>query len=112
MSPTEPLLPAGPADADVPSLPPPPPSIQLTPLLGNAQSDHMQTLHSLYASQVATLVWTSEAEGSIDSDRRGVIVGIALQNVAEKGHEGGLSEHERGVFHGVMAMVKDLLARS
>ncbi|EKM55337.1 uncharacterized protein PHACADRAFT_255891 [Phanerochaete carnosa HHB-10118-sp] len=90
-------------------LPPPPPSIHLTPLLGSAPSEHLQTLHSLYAAQVATLVWTSNAEGMMGGDRRAVIVGIALRPLPGAGDEGSPSERERQVFHGVMAAVRSLL---
>ncbi|KAF8481410.1 hypothetical protein JB92DRAFT_3038627 [Gautieria morchelliformis] len=58
-------------------LPSPPPSIQLTLLLGSGPSEHIQTLHSLYASQAGTLVWLS-AEGN-GGERRPVVVGIALK---------------------------------
>ncbi|KAI0345161.1 hypothetical protein BDW22DRAFT_1354053 [Trametopsis cervina] len=89
------------------SLPPPPPAIQLTPLLGHAQSEHMQTLHTLYASQAATLVWIAEASGIMAPERRGVIVGVALKRSPE---DGRASEYEQKIFHGVMGMLKELLA--
>ncbi|GJE87142.1 hypothetical protein PsYK624_032250 [Phanerochaete sordida] len=102
--------PALPADSSEVPLPPPPPSIHLTPLLGNAPTEHLQTLHSLYAAQVATLVWTSSADGLVGDSRRAIIVSIALRPVP--GAEGGesLSEHERRMFHGIMAVVRTLLA--
>ncbi|KAF8511370.1 hypothetical protein JB92DRAFT_2934750 [Gautieria morchelliformis] len=59
------------------SLSSPPPSIQSTPLLGSGPSEHIQTLHSLYASHAATLVWLS-AEGH-GGERKPVVVGIALR---------------------------------
>lgn len=106
---TAPLLPPEPsADPSEPSLPPPSPSIQLTPVLGQAPSEHGQTLHSLYASQIATLLWTAEAAGALDSGRRGVIVGIALQ----KSPEEESTQHEQKVFVGVMRMVTELLKQS
>ncbi|KAI0810970.1 hypothetical protein BC629DRAFT_1589711 [Irpex lacteus] len=106
---TAPLLPPEPsADPSEPSLPPPSPSIQLTPVLGQAPSEHGQTLHSLYASQIATLIWTAEAAGALDSGRRGVIVGIALQ----KSPEEESTQHEQKVFVGVMRMVTELLKQS
>ncbi|KAI0093698.1 hypothetical protein BDY19DRAFT_989250 [Irpex rosettiformis] len=104
---TAPLLPTEPSPnpSDI-SLPPPSPSIQLTPVLGQAPSEHDQTLHSLYASQIATLVWTAEAAGALDSGRRGVIVGIALRKSSgEEGSTGG----EQRVFIGAMGMVTELL---
>ncbi|KAF8505030.1 hypothetical protein BU17DRAFT_58120 [Hysterangium stoloniferum] len=83
-------------------LPTPPPSIKLTPLMGSAPSEHMHTLHSLYASQVATLVWLSaESRGGM---RKPIIVGIALR-------KGGISDEalERKTFMGVMQMIKEIL---
>ena len=76
-----PLLPPpppDPSDPNVISLPTPPASLQLTPLLASAPSERVQTLHSLYASQIATLVWTMEESSILESDRRAVVVGIAL----------------------------------
>jgi len=104
---TTPLLPAPLLDPTRPNdqpLPPPPAAIQLTPLLGNAPSEHMQTLHSLYASQIATIVWTAESEGSLEVHRRDVVVGIALRK-----SDGG--DGERKVFVGIMALLRDLLAQ-
>ncbi|GBE82165.1 hypothetical protein BKA93DRAFT_219783 [Sparassis latifolia] len=111
--PTAPLLPApppNPLQPNVTPLPVPPTSIQLTPLLGNAPSDRLHTLYSLYASQIATVLWAEEAGNLLQGDRRGVVVGIALHKTAET-EDDGLTEHEREVFHGVMDMVRDLLRR-
>ncbi|OBZ75807.1 hypothetical protein A0H81_04307 [Grifola frondosa] len=93
---TIPLLPPPPPDPSQPNvfpLPVPPPSIQLTPLLGNAPSQRLHTLHSLYTSQIATLVWTAEAEGPVDTDRRAVVVGIALVQSAETA-DTALTDHD------------------
>ncbi|KIJ69306.1 hypothetical protein HYDPIDRAFT_79659 [Hydnomerulius pinastri MD-312] len=90
------------------SLPSPPAAIQLTPLLGGAPSEHMQTLHSLYASQIAILVWLAEAEELVGADRRSVVVGIALRKSTSAGGE-GLSEEERKMFHGIMSTLRSLL---
>lgn len=68
----------------------------------------MQTLHSLYAAQIATIIWTAESEGVLEVDRRNVIVGIALQK-SEGGDSDGLSEQERNLFVGVMEMLRDSL---
>jgi len=75
-------------------------------LLGSAPSEHLQTLHSLYVTQIATLVWISEPETAMGSGRKGVVVGLALkkQEVGE-----GLSENERDVFYGIMSLVQDML---
>jgi len=110
---TTPLLPAplpDPAHPNHHPLPPPPAAIQLTPLLGNAPSEHMQTLYSLYASQIATIVWTAESEGPLEVHRRGVVVGLALRKLdSNDGQQ--LTEGERRVFVGVMGMLRDLLAQ-
>ncbi|KAF9651429.1 hypothetical protein BDM02DRAFT_3163009 [Thelephora ganbajun] len=90
------------------TLPPPPPSIQLTSLLGSAPTDHLRTLYALYASQVATIIWTAEANGLMDERRRSVVLGLALKRSEEEENE-GLSEAERETFHQVMSMVKDLV---
>lgn len=84
-------------------LPAPSPAIQLTSLLGSAPSEHLQTLYSLYASQIATIVWTEEAQHGLDGQRRSVVVGLALYR-----HEGD-GDGEREVFEGVMSMIYDLL---
>ncbi|KAJ7581321.1 hypothetical protein C8J56DRAFT_262383 [Mycena floridula] len=93
---------------DPAALPTPSPAIQLTPLLGNGPSEHLQTLHSLYASQIATIIWTTEAEMDLAFSRRSVIVGIALRKATSNE---GLSDLERKVFSGVMAMVKELVGK-
>ncbi|KAG7447892.1 uncharacterized protein BT62DRAFT_946645 [Guyanagaster necrorhizus] len=99
-----------PADPIAISLPPPPPAIQLTPLLGNAPSEHLQTLHNLFASQIATLVWAAEEESIIRPSRQSVIVGIALQK-SDVNEGVGLSDTERATFLGVMDMVQRLLVQ-
>ena len=108
---TAPLLEQPSPDEEEPNasvLPPPPPSIQLTPLLGSAPTDHLRTLYALYASQVATIVWVAEAGGLTDERRRSVIVGLALRKSGEDEGQ-GLSVVERETFHQVMGMVKDLV---
>jgi proteasome assembly chaperone 3 len=82
-------------------LPAPPAGIQLTPLLGGGSSEHLQTLHSLYAAQIATIIWVEEAKRSLAVDRRSVVVGIALRR-ARATEGGGLDADERNTFHGVM----------
>lgn len=107
---TAPLLgqPSPDEEPNASALPPPPPSIQLTPLLGSAPTDHLRTLYALYASQVATIVWTAEAGGLMDERRRSVIVGLALKKSGEE-EDQGLSIAERETFHQVMGMVRDLV---
>ncbi|KAJ7111539.1 hypothetical protein C8R43DRAFT_903991 [Mycena crocata] len=108
---TTPLFPAiqDPAQPNVRALPEPPASIQLTPLLGNAPSEHLRTLHSLYAAQIATIIWTAGSSNPLEVSRRSVIVGIALRKSESSGDE-GLTENERSVFTGVMSMVSELVA--
>jgi proteasome assembly chaperone 3 len=94
--------------SDSPPLPPPPPGIRLTPLFGSAPSEDIRTLHSLYASQIATIVWSAEAAGHLAPLRRKVLVGIALKKVADAG-ESVPSPGERRVFMGVMTTLQDAL---
>ncbi|KAI0723953.1 hypothetical protein C8T65DRAFT_628008 [Cerioporus squamosus] len=113
---TMPLLPAPPPDPEQPNivpLPVPPPSLQLTPLLGSAPTERIHTLHSLYASQIATLVWTLEEASVMEADRRAVVVGIALAKTSGAVDSSSeLSSYDRRVFYGVMEMVRDLLAQN
>ncbi|KAJ7109455.1 hypothetical protein C8R44DRAFT_713558 [Mycena epipterygia] len=90
-------------------LPSPPASIQLTPLLGNAPSQHVQTLHSLYAAQIATILWTVGSSNPLEVSRKSVVVGIALRR-SDENEDGGLTENERIVFAGVMSMILELVA--
>jgi proteasome assembly chaperone 3 len=69
----------------------------------------MQTLHSLYAAQIAMIIWTAESDGPLEVDRRNVVVGIALQTSDGAGSD-DLSQEEREVFMGVMDMLRDSLA--
>lgn len=111
---TMPLLPPPPPDPSQPNvvpLPIPPPSLQLTPLLGSAPSERIQTLHSLYTSQIATLVWTMEGADLLEVDRRPVVVGLALAKTAGPANSSELTPQDRKVFYGVMEMVRELLAR-
>ncbi|KAG8217712.1 hypothetical protein J3R82DRAFT_5868, partial [Butyriboletus roseoflavus] len=75
-------------------LPSPSPAIQLTPIFGSAPSVHMQTLYSLYAAQIATLVWLATG-----GEPRSVVVGIALWR----------SEEEQQNFYGVMEALQTML---
>ncbi|RDB21439.1 hypothetical protein Hypma_011672 [Hypsizygus marmoreus] len=109
---TTPLPPPPPApDTTQPNrqpLPPPPAAIQLTPLLGSAPSEHMQTLFSLYASQIATIVWVQQSTHSLTPSRRSVVVGLALRK-SEETEDGGITEREKTVFEGVMSMLYEVL---
>jgi proteasome assembly chaperone 3 len=68
----------------------------------------MHTLYALYASQIATIIWTVESKGALQASRRSVIVGLALRKFDEP-IEIGLTEHERSTFQRVMTMLYELL---
>ncbi|KAG2020249.1 hypothetical protein CC2G_005614 [Coprinopsis cinerea AmutBmut pab1-1] len=91
------------------TIPTPSPAIQLTPLLGSSISEHQQTLHSLYASQIATIVWDERSQFSIEGHRRSVVVGIALKRVEVDGPGCELSENERATFRGIMTWLQDIV---
>lgn len=82
-------------NASLAALPPPPASIALTPLLGSPPN---ATMHDVYVSQIATLVWWSLQLAR--APRRPVVVGLALKRIPEDEYE---LERER--FAGVMDMV-------
>ncbi|KAF4615031.1 hypothetical protein D9613_003115 [Agrocybe pediades] len=107
---TAPLLPSqqDPSQPNKIQLPEPSPAIQLTPLLGGSPSPHLQDLYSLYASQIATIIWTEESKVGLEGIRRGVVVGLALYKQGG-GQEDENASGEREVFEGVMEMVYDLL---
>ena len=81
----------------------PSPSIEQKPLFGSAPSVHASTLYALYASHIATLVWSSERSES----RRNVIVGLALRDLGSDKNSTTLSEEERVTFKGVSKMILD-----
>ncbi|KAF9500418.1 hypothetical protein BDN71DRAFT_1440468 [Pleurotus eryngii] len=109
ISSTAPLLvPSDAPDADEDQLPQPPPSIQLTPLMGSTQSDHMHTLNSLYASQIATLVWLAEEE-ALRPIRRNVVVGLALRRTDSETIP-ALVDVEKRTFIQIMGVVGEALA--
>ena len=109
------LAPAPPLDPDEPNvipLPPAPAGIEIVPFLGTASTEHIRTLHSLYASQAATLVWaSSETAGLLEVDRKDVVVGIALRRDNRTHSGSGLTEYERRMFHGIMGLVKEVLVQ-
>jgi hypothetical protein len=67
----------------------------------------MQTLQSLYASQIATIIWTEESRMGLESFRRSVVIGLALAKSNEQ--ETGEGRSQREVFEGVISMVHMLL---
>ncbi|KAI6118878.1 hypothetical protein EDD16DRAFT_1535054 [Pisolithus croceorrhizus] len=102
------LASSGASDSSRLALPAPPPALQLMPLFGSASSEHLRSLHSLYAAQVATLVWCAGGQALGGSDRRSVIVGIALRQSTQTAEE-GFDEHERETFHRTMQTLADML---
>jgi hypothetical protein len=92
-------------------LPPPSSAIQLTPLLGGAPSEHMQTLQSLYTAQIATIVWIAESDNPLEVVRRNVIVGIALRK-SDCDDVDKSSQYEKEMFRGVMKMLQHSLANN
>uniref|UniRef100_A0A0W0FLK6 Proteasome assembly chaperone 3 n=1 Tax=Moniliophthora roreri TaxID=221103 RepID=A0A0W0FLK6_MONRR len=112
---TVPLLPIPPPDSAQPNaqrLPPVPTAIQLINLLGHAPSDHLRTLHNLYASQIASILWYLEADGPVSQrTRRNVVVGIALRKSESVVNSTGPSGIERNLFTAVMVMVEELWAK-
>jgi len=77
-------VPTHPEDQPYLTVPPPPPSIELTPLLGHPPSSTLHTYYNLLASQLSTLVWLSEEgpeSGNVGGAliRRPVVVGLALK---------------------------------
>ncbi|WVF72962.1 hypothetical protein IAT40_007780 [Kwoniella sp. CBS 6097] len=102
-------------------LPPPPPALSLTPLLGSPPNP---TLHDLYTSQIATLVFFALESGG--NPRRPVVVGLSLKRISassssagsashgdvdEQGDDDrdeggiGLSDEERARYAGIMELV-------
>jgi proteasome assembly chaperone 3 len=96
-------------DQDEESFPAPSPATQLTPLLGSSASEHQQTLHSLYAAQIATIVWDETSQFSIQGTRRSVIVGIALKKRGNEGEGCELSDSERATFREIVKTVQKVV---
>ena len=87
-----------------PVLPEPPVSIELSPLMGTAQSAGHKTMLDIYASHIATLVWSSPP-----SYRFPVVVGLAIRKRSSpsEGNEISVEEEEREHFFEIMEMVKE-----
>ncbi|KAF9535275.1 hypothetical protein CPB83DRAFT_801489 [Crepidotus variabilis] len=105
--PTAPLLDkvSDPEQPNALSFPEPSPAIEQTPILGRSPSEDLQTLHSLYVAQIATIIWTEEAKLRSDS-RRSVVVGLAFAKQAES-----QQALEREQFESIMTLVYDLVNR-
>ncbi|SRR5258708_15695198 len=98
---------------------PPPPSIELTPLLGHPPSSTLYTYYNLLASQLSTLVWLSE-EGPEGGNlggavRRPIVVGLALkrrQGDDNDGLGGSIVDNESLMekqYRGIVNAVQSLL---
>lgn len=87
------------------------PAIEVTQLSGSAQTPHMGTLYSLYATHIATLLWTLNApQVTNDDDRRNVVVGIALKKSQDASDDdAGLSIEEQTTYKGLMQMIVEYL---
>lgn len=88
------------------ALPKPPPAVELSKVFGAAPSDEGDVLYSLYASQIAAMIWTNDSEDAIGGERRNVIVGLALKKVQ---NEGVPAEDDREIYAEVVEMVMELL---
>lgn len=106
---TVPLLPSKSTEDGYPLIEPSP-AIELTSLFGSAPSHHIATLHSLYASHIATLLWTMASQRGDGGDRRNIVVGLALKRSQEyQGEDARLSAGEQTTFKGVVEMIVELL---
>jgi len=66
-------------------------------------------LYSLYASQIAAFVWSSESK---NAPKRPIIVGIALKKPPvqrDETEDDTLTEEERSLFVDVMKMLQQIL---
>ncbi|KAG7092570.1 hypothetical protein E1B28_008918 [Marasmius oreades] len=114
LPPTTPLLPAATADpleSNTRQLPPIPAATHLTSLLGHAPSEYRHTLHNLYASQIASLIWNMAPEDPTSQARKTIIVGIALQKSKTNDDTSSPTETEKETFTGVMRTVQELLEK-
>ena len=68
----------------------------------------MHTLHSLYTSQIATIVWTQAALNALETSRRSVVVGLALRKSDDPSGE-GVTEREKELFQNIMSALVELL---
>ena len=85
-------------------------------MLGNAPSDSEAALYSLYASQIATIVWSylndpanSKEQGG--NSLRPVIVGLALKRAPSVDGGQSVTDQKRTTFTAIMEMVVELLQK-
>ncbi|PVG04868.1 hypothetical protein CPB86DRAFT_868738 [Serendipita vermifera] len=88
------------------SLPEPPVSIVLTPLLGTAPSPHLQALTDIYVSQIATLIWCSNP-----ASRPPVIVGFNMVRPKQLEEEESTNDMDREKYLLVMDVILEMLTQ-
>lgn len=97
--------PSSDSEATSTHFPPPPPAIELTPLLGHPPSEELHTFYNLLVSQLSTIIWHSE--GSEYGFRRPVVVGLALKkSKGDEEDEGRLERQFRGICEAVTEMLR------
>ncbi|GAA5882101.1 hypothetical protein JCM16303_005602 [Sporobolomyces ruberrimus] len=107
-------LPRPSSGSSQPSLPPPHPSLVLSPLFGVPPTPHVQALHDLYASQIATILFEKMSTETQGFEVKPVVLGIGLKRTREedeRGQESGISDEERETFMQVMEMVKECISQ-
>ncbi|GAA6004669.1 hypothetical protein JCM11491_002187 [Sporobolomyces phaffii] len=105
-------------DATASSLPPPHPSLVLSPLFGVPPSPHVSALHDLYASQIASNLFDKMSRDTHGLEVKPVVIGIGLKRTRDEpdGTDGngdddasGISDRERDTFMQVMEMVNECI---
>ncbi|GAA5832016.1 hypothetical protein JCM3766R1_003687 [Sporobolomyces carnicolor] len=107
-----PSLPRPLSDTSSSSLPPPHPSLVLSPLFGVPSSPRVSALHDLYASQIASILFEKMSADTQGIEVKPVVFGIGLKRDADRdddAEELGISEKERETFMQVMSMVKECI---
>ncbi|GAA5963257.1 hypothetical protein JCM3765_005777 [Sporobolomyces pararoseus] len=103
------------SESSAASLPPPHPSLVLSPLFGVPPSPYVSALHDLYASQIASILFEKMSLDTQGMGVKPVVLGIGLkrsqdETEGEGGEElSGISEKERETFMQVMEMVKECI---
>jgi len=67
----------------------------------------MRTLYSLYASQIATIVWL-HGSASEETSRRSVVVGLALKPLKDV-DDMEVTDGQRKTFYGIMETLRQVL---
>lgn len=84
----------------------PPPAIALKAILGSTTNETAATLNSLYATHIATLLWTLMERNRIEN-RRDIVVGLALKPFTQGQDSTILSEETKETFREVIKMIVD-----